>query len=109
MATADSKLVPLFDGWDCPLDSILPMAPAAPQRPRTAVLGGLSADGHFPYALTVPGSLWAGPCDPGGAPYGRTEVGRSRRMRGRSTGVGMGLNLGILLQLYAAPSFLIAA
>ena len=42
-------------------------------KPPTAEWGVLPAEGHLPYALTVPGSHWSTPRDPGGAPYGRTE------------------------------------
>ena len=53
--------------------------------------GALSAFGHLPYASTVPGSHRAVPCDPGGAPYGRTEYGRSRRAAGRNPRRGKGV------------------
>ena len=53
-----------------------------------------SADGHLPYASTVPGSYRAGPYVPGGAPYGRTEYGRPRRARDEIPGMGKGLNFG---------------
>ena len=56
--------------------------------------GLLSAGGPLPLPLTqaVPGNLSTGPCGPGGAPYGRTEYGRSRRSRGRSPGDVKGLS-----------------
>ena len=63
------------------------------RRPPMPELGVGSAGGHFPYAWAVPGSHRAGPCDPGGAPYGRTEYGRPRCARGRIPGVGKGLRL----------------
>ena len=50
-----------------------------PRRPRTAESAVESADGHLPYAPTVPGSHRAGPGDPGGALYGRREHGRTHR------------------------------
>ena len=61
------------------------------RRPPMPELGVGSAGGHFPYAWAVPGSHRAGPCDPGGAPYGRTEYGRPRCARGRIPGKGKGL------------------
>ena len=56
----------------------------ASARAPMAESGVESADGLLFYASTVPGSHRAGPCDPGGAPYGRTEYGRSRRAAGRN-------------------------
>ena len=53
--------------------------------------GLLSAGGPLRLNQAVPGNLSTGPCGPGGAPYGRTEYGRSRRSRGRSPGVVKGL------------------
>ena len=53
----------------------------ASARAPMAELGVGSAEGHLPYAPTVPGSHRAGPCDPGGAPYGRTEYGRQESVR----------------------------
>ena len=53
--------------------------------------GLLSAGGPLPLTQAVPGNISTGPCGPGGAPYGRTEYGRSRRSRGRSPGVVKGL------------------
>ena len=47
--------------------------------------------GPLPLTQAVPGNISTGPCGPGGAPYGRTEYGRSRRSRGRSPGVVKGL------------------
>ena len=55
--------------------------------------GLLSAGGPLPLTQAVPGNLRTGPCGPGGAPYGRTEYGRSRRSRGRSPGVVKGLRV----------------
>ena len=50
-----------------------------------------SAEGHLPYDPTVPRSHRAGPCGPGGAPYGRPEYGRSRRRSDAIPGTGKGL------------------
>ena len=93
VAAADAKLVPWFTGWQAPLGSIQPMALQAPQQPKLAEWGVVSADCHLPYAPTVPGSHWSGPCDPGGAPYGRTEYGRSRQRADGIPGEGKGLKL----------------
>ena len=41
----------------------------------------LSAGDPPSFALAVPGNLRMGPCGPAGPPYGRTEHGRSRRVR----------------------------
>ena len=70
--------------------------------------GLLSAGGPLPLTQAVPGNLSTGPCGPGGAPYGRTEYGRSRRSRGRSPGVVKGLinvkPLGTLYGDYGRPN-----
>ena len=47
--------------------------------------------GPLPLTQAVPRNISTGPCGPGGAPYGRTEYGRSRRSRGRSPGDVKGL------------------
>ena len=91
VAAADAKLVPWFTGWQAPLGSIQPMALQAPQQPKLAEGGVVSADCHLPYAPAVPGSHRAGPCDPGGAPYGRRPL---RRHRTAFPGVGKGLGIG---------------
>ena len=49
--------------------------------PTWLFLGLMSAEGHLKLALAVPGSPWAGPYDPVGAPYGRRGHGRLRRPR----------------------------
>ena len=46
--------------------------------PTWLFLGLMSAEGHLKLALAVPGSPWAGPYDPVGAPYGRRGHGRLR-------------------------------
>ena len=56
--------------------------------------GLLSAGGPLPLTQAVPGNISTGPCGPGGAPYGRTEYGRSRRSRGRSPAAVKGLTVG---------------
>ena len=55
MAAADAKLAPWFDGSQCTNRLHRRMEPAAPQQPRTAESGVVSACGHFPFALAVPG------------------------------------------------------
>ena len=47
--------------------------------PTLMFLGLMSAEGHLNLALAVPGSPWAGPYDPVGAPYSRRGHGRLRR------------------------------
>ena len=91
MAAGADKLVPWFAGWACLEPAGGRAAFSGPRRPTMtdSVFG--SADGHVPYASTVPGSYRAGPYVPGGAPYGRTEYGRPRRARDEIPGVGKGL------------------
>ena len=81
VATTVDKLVPWFAGWASPWSLLAEATSIASARAPMAESGVESADGLLFYASTVPGSHRAGPCDPGGAPYGRTEVGRSRRHR----------------------------
>ena len=57
---------------------------ARKMKAKMAISGVGSAEGHLPYTPTVPGSHRAGPCGPRGAPYGRTECGRSRRTQNES-------------------------
>ena len=68
-----------------------PMAAWLEMRAKMAISGVGSAEGHLPYTPTVPGSHRAGPCGPRGAPYGRTECGRSRRTQNESPVGGKGL------------------
>ena len=91
MAAAADKLVPWFAGWACLEPAGGRAAFSGPRRPTMtdSVFG--SADGHLPYASTVPGSYRAGPYVPGGAPYGRTEYGRPRRARDEIPEGGKGL------------------
>ena len=77
--------------WSLQARGLPPSSPDGRGRPNREFCP-LRAGGHLFYASTVPGSLWAGPCDPRGAPYGRTEVGRSRRPRGRNPRGGKGVN-----------------
>ena len=76
------------------------------RRPPMPELGVGSAGGHFPYARAVPGSHRAGPCDPGGAPYGRTEYGRPRRARDEIPGVGKGLRFLSCFECVLVPAVL---
>ena len=71
--------MPWFSGWAAPIGSMADGLRHARWKPPTAEWGVQPAEGHLPYALTVSGSHWSTPCDPGGAPYGRMEYGRSRR------------------------------
>ena len=59
-----------------------------------------SAGGHLPYAPTVPGSHRAGPGDPGGALYGRTDYRRPRRSDGRNPRQGKGVNFPLSCLLF---------
>ena len=94
MAAGAGKLVAQFSGCTGLEPTGGRAASIERRRPPMPELGVGSAGGHFPYAWAVPGSHRAGPCDPGGAPYGRTEYGRPRCARGRIPGVGKGLNKG---------------
>ena len=47
--------------------------------------------GHLPLTQAVPGNLRTGPGGPAGPPYGRTEHGRSRGARGRTSRRGKGV------------------
>ena len=73
MADAADKLRPWFTGWASPWSLLAEATSIASARAPMAESGVESADGLFPYASTVPGSHRAGPGDPGGALYGRTE------------------------------------
>ena len=53
------------------------------QAAKMAKSGLEPGDDPHSFALAVPGSHRAGPCDPGGAPHGRREHGRLRWPRGR--------------------------
>ena len=66
------------------------LPPSSPDG-RRSESGFGSAEGHLPFASTVPGNHRAGPYDPRGARYGRTEYGRPRCARGRIPGTGKGL------------------
>ena len=50
-----------------------------------------SAGGHLPLTQAVPGNLRTGHGGPAGPPYGRTEHGRSRGARGRTSRVRKGV------------------
>ena len=91
MAAGADKVVPWFSGWACLWPAGQRAASIEPRRPTMIGSDFGSAEGHFPFASTVPGNHRAGPCDPGGAPYGRTEYGRPRCARGRIPGPGKGL------------------
>ena len=75
VAARADKLVPWFPGSACLEPTAEGEASIEARRPRTAESAAESADGHHPYALTVPGSHRAGPGDPGGALYGWTDDG----------------------------------
>ena len=97
VAAGSDKLVPWFTGWACLEPTGARAASIEPRRPRTAESAVESADGHLPYALTVPGSHRAGPGDPGGALYGRTDYGRPRRSDGRFPRHGKGVKVAVCL------------
>ena len=86
MAAGADKVVPWFSGWACLWPTGQRAASIEPRRPTMIGSDFGSAEGHFPFASTVPGNHRAGPCDPGGALYGRTECGRPRCARGRIPG-----------------------
>ena len=92
MAARADKVVPWFAGWPSPWSLLAEATSIASARAPMTESGVGSADGLLPYGPTVPGSHRAGPCDPGGAPYGRTEYGRPRCARGRIPGTGKGLS-----------------
>ena len=64
---------------------------SAPKRPKMAESSLFSAGGHLPLTQAVPGNLRTGPGGPAGPPYGRTEHGRSRGARGRTSRVRKGV------------------
>ena len=61
------------------------------KRPKMAESSLFSAGGHLPLTWAVPGNPRTGPGGPAGPPYGRTEHGRSRGARGRSSRRGKGV------------------
>jgi hypothetical protein len=86
VAAGSDKLVPWFTGWACLEAGQPPSSPDTaqdgrwPSRQPSPLVGG-----HLPYAPTVPGSHRAGPGDPGGALYGRTDpTATVRNLRGGS-------------------------
>ena len=85
-----------FSGWEWTIDQKSQPSRQARWEPPMAKRGVQPAEGHLPYAPTVPGSHRAGPGDPGGAPYGRTEYGRSRGRAVRAPGEGKGLNYSVV-------------
>ena len=72
--------------------------------PTLLFLGLMSAEGHLKLALAVPGSPWAGPYDPVGAPYGRRGHGRLRRPRIKISVGGKGLIGTQITQLLLFPT-----
>ena len=70
------------------------MASRRQRDPIWEFSGLQSAEAHLPLALTVPGSHRATPCGPGGAPYGRTECGRTRGGAHSNSRDGKGVNNG---------------
>ena len=78
-AAAADKLVTWFTGWEWPWQAVGHGSRMA--QFGTDVMGkrGLLHFVPLCYFLAVPGSPWAGPYDPVGAPYGRRGHGRLRR------------------------------
>ena len=83
--------MPWFTGWASPWLAVGRHHDGSPWSARTTVLGLQPADDPHFYYLDNTGTLFFGPCGPGGGPYGRREHGRFRRSDGRSPVVGKGL------------------
>ena len=75
--------MPWFTGWASPWLAVGRHHDGSPWSARTTVLGLQPADDHHFYYLERTGTLFFGPCGPGGGPYGRREHGRFRRSDGR--------------------------
>ena len=76
--------MPWFTGWTSPWLAVGKHHDGSPWSARTTVLGLQPADDPHFYYLYNTGTLFFGPCGPGGGPYGRREHGRFRRSAGRN-------------------------
>ena len=83
--------MPWFTGWTSPWLAVGRYHDGSPWSARTTVLGLQPADDPHFYYLDNTGTLFFGPCGPGGGPYGRREHGRFRRSAGRSARCGKGV------------------
>ena len=84
--------MPWFTGWASPWLAVGRHHDGSPWSARTTVLGLQPADDPHFYYLDNTGTLFFGPCGPGGGPYGRREHGRFRRSAGRIPRVGKRVN-----------------
>ena len=85
--------MPWFTGWASPWLAVGKHHDGSPWSARTTVLGLQPADDPHFYYLDNTGTLFFGPCGPGGGPYGRREHGRFRRSAGRNPRDGKGVNV----------------
>ena len=83
--------MPWFTGWASPWLAVGRHHDGSPWSARTTVLGLQPADDPHFYYLDNTGTLFFGPCGPGGGPYGRREHGRFRRSAGRNPRDGKGV------------------
>ena len=86
--------MPWFTGWTSPWLAVGKHHDGSPWIARTTVLGLQPADDPHFYYLDNTGTLFFGPCGPGGGPYGRREHGWFRRSAGRKSRDGQGVNRG---------------
>ena len=86
--------MPWFTGWASPWLAVGRHHDGSPWSARTTVLGLQPADDPHFYYLDNTGTLFFGPCGPGGGPYGRREHGRFRRSAGRKSRRGEGVKVG---------------
>ena len=84
--------MPWFTGWAPPWLAVGRHHDGSPWSAQMTVPGLQAADDPHFYYLDGPGTLFLGPCGPGGGPYGRREHGRFRRSAGRNPRDGKGVN-----------------
>ena len=73
--------MPWLTGWTGSIGSIGRSHFMAPGDGKDVTTGSPARLAHLPYAPTDPGNHRATPGAPGGAPYSRTEYGRTRWAR----------------------------
>ena len=83
--------MPWFTGWTSPWLAVGKHHDGSPWSAQMTVPGLQAADDPHFYYLDNTGTLFFGPCGPGGGPYGRREHGRFRRSAGRISGGGEGV------------------
>ena len=88
--------MPWFTGWASPWLAVGRHHDGSPWSAQMTVPGLQAADDPHFYYLDNTGTLFFGPCGPGGGPYGRREHGRFRRSAGRKSRGGKGVNNGYL-------------